>query len=223
MKKTLISATFPMLFFSTWAHAQSSVTLYGVIDEGFDYISNVNGKGFYGLVNGEAVGSRWGIRGTEDLGGGLSAIFRLESGFNTNTGKMGQGGLEFGRQAYVGLASKQYGTATLGRQPNSAVDMWSAGMILLFFLTGKFPLFQANDDVEALLEIACIIGRRRMEKAATLHGERLSEAHAVRCRILIRPYSPDVHHEYSIDYSRRETLVRIRRDAESEAAGADKG
>lgn len=61
----------------------------------------------------------------------------------------------------------------------SAVDMWSAGMILLFFLTGKFPLFQSNDDVEALLEIACIIGRRRMEKAATLHCERLPEARGV--------------------------------------------
>jgi len=48
--------------------------------------------------------------------------------------------------------------------------MWSAGMILLFFLTGKFPLFQSNDDVEALLEIACIIGRRRMEKTATLQA-----------------------------------------------------
>jgi cell division control protein 7 len=61
----------------------------------------------------------------------------------------------------------------------SAIDMWSAGMILLFFLTGKFPLFQSNDDVEALLEIACIVGRRRMEKVATLHCERLSEAHPV--------------------------------------------
>ncbi|KAI0298832.1 kinase-like domain-containing protein [Russula brevipes] len=55
-------------------------------------------------------------------------------------------------------------------EQTGAIDMWSAGMILLFFLTGKFPLFQSNDDVEALLEIACIIGRRRMEKAATLHS-----------------------------------------------------
>jgi hypothetical protein len=60
-----------------------------------------------------------------------------------------------------------------------AVDMWSAGMILLFFLARKFPFFQSNDDVEALLEIACIIGRRRMEKAATLHCERLPEARTV--------------------------------------------
>ena len=44
-------------------------------------------------------------------------------------------------------------------------------MILLFFLTKKFPLFQSNDDTEALMEIAIVIGRRRMEKAATLHSE----------------------------------------------------
>jgi len=53
---------------------------------------------------------------------------------------------------------------------SGAIDIWSAGMILLFFLTGKFPLFQSNDDIEALMEIASIIGRRRMEKAATLHN-----------------------------------------------------
>ncbi|KAL4251096.1 hypothetical protein ABKN59_005629 [Abortiporus biennis] len=53
---------------------------------------------------------------------------------------------------------------------SGAIDVWSAGMILLFFLTGKFPLFQSNDDVEALMEIATIIGRRRMEKVATLHS-----------------------------------------------------
>ena len=51
-----------------------------------------------------------------------------------------------------------------------AIDVWSAGMILLFFLTKKFPLFQSNDDTEALMEIATIIGRRRMEKTATLHS-----------------------------------------------------
>jgi cell division control protein 7 len=51
-----------------------------------------------------------------------------------------------------------------------AIDVWAAGMILAFFLTGKFPLFNSSDDVEALMEIACIIGRKKMEKVATLHG-----------------------------------------------------
>ncbi|KAK2465904.1 hypothetical protein APHAL10511_001545 [Amanita phalloides] len=55
-----------------------------------------------------------------------------------------------------------------------AIDMWAAGMILLFFLVCKFPLFQSNDDVEALMEIAAIIGRRKMEKAATLHSRTFS-------------------------------------------------
>jgi serine/threonine protein kinase len=102
-----------------------------------------------------------------------------------------------------------------------AIDMWSAGMILLFFLAGKFPLFQSNDDVEALLEIACIIGRRRMEKVATLHCERLQKP--VGAVILIGSYSSNIHHKYSIDNTRRKTLARIRRDAESEATGADEG
>jgi cell division control protein 7 len=52
----------------------------------------------------------------------------------------------------------------------SAVDVWSAGMIMLFFLIEKFPLFRSNDDTEALMEVASIVGRRRMEKAATLHS-----------------------------------------------------
>ena len=53
--------------------------------------------------------------------------------------------------------------ATLRSEPVPAVDVWSAGVILLFFLCKKFPLFQANDDVEALMEIAVVLGRRRMD------------------------------------------------------------
>ena len=52
----------------------------------------------------------------------------------------------------------------------TAIDVWSAGIILLFFLTKKFPIFQAGDDVEALMEIATIVGKRKMEKIATLHS-----------------------------------------------------
>jgi cell division control protein 7 len=54
--------------------------------------------------------------------------------------------------------------------PWSAIDVWAAGTILLFFLTGKFPLFQCADDNEALMEIAVILGRKRMEKVALLHS-----------------------------------------------------
>ena len=50
------------------------------------------------------------------------------------------------------------------------MDVWSAGMILLFFLTNRFPLFKSDDDIEALMEISAIIGKRKMEAVATLHG-----------------------------------------------------
>ncbi|KAH0588113.1 hypothetical protein H2248_006833 [Termitomyces sp. 'cryptogamus'] len=55
-------------------------------------------------------------------------------------------------------------------QQTGAIDVWAAGVILLFFLTGKFPLFQSNDDIEALMEIAAIIGYREMADVATLHS-----------------------------------------------------
>ena len=51
-----------------------------------------------------------------------------------------------------------------------AIDMWSSGIIFLFFLTKKFPLFQSNDDVEALMELSTIVGRKVMERTATLHS-----------------------------------------------------
>ena len=51
-----------------------------------------------------------------------------------------------------------------------AIDVWSSGIIFLFFLTRKFPLFQSNDDVEALMELSTIIGRKGMERTATLHS-----------------------------------------------------
>ena len=70
----------------TSAHAQSSVTLFGVLDEGFDYTSNVGGNRVYELTSGYASGSRWGLRGVEDLGGGTKAVFQLESGINLSNG-----------------------------------------------------------------------------------------------------------------------------------------
>ncbi|MEA3113824.1 MAG: hypothetical protein QOG58_3623 [Caballeronia sp.] len=125
MKKTLLAAVIPAIFLSTVAHAQSSVTLYGVIDEGFDFTSNGQGQRGYEMVSGDTEGSRWGVKGSEDLGSGLKAVFDLENGFNVNSGKLNQGGAEFGRQAFVGLSSAQYGTFTMGRQYDPTIDMWS--------------------------------------------------------------------------------------------------
>jgi predicted porin len=120
MKKSLLALA-ALGAFAGAAQAQSSVTLYGIIDEGVNYTSNAAGHRLYNLSSGELQGSRWGLRGAEDLGGGLKAIFTLENGFDVNSGRLGQGGLEFGRQAYVGLSSP-FGTVTLGRQYDSVVD-----------------------------------------------------------------------------------------------------
>jgi predicted porin len=104
------------------ALAQSSVTLYGVLDEGIDYTNNAGGGAVWEMASGYAQGSRWGLRGAEDLGGGTKAVFQLENGFDVSSGRLGQGGRMFGRQAFVGLSSDSYGTLTLGRQYDSVVD-----------------------------------------------------------------------------------------------------
>jgi predicted porin len=124
MKKSLLALA-ALGTFAGAAHAQSSVTLYGIIDAGFVYNNNSAGQKLYSTSSGNVQGSRWGLRGTEDLGGGLKALFVLENGFNVFNGRLGQGGDEFGRQAYVGLSS-QFGTVTLGRQYDSVVDYTGA-------------------------------------------------------------------------------------------------
>jgi predicted porin len=112
------------------AHAQSSVTLYGIIDAGISYVSNsATPAGHASLVkyaDGVASGSRWGVRGTEDLGGGLKALFVLENGFSSADGSIGQGGALFGRQAYVGVSKNGIGTLAFGRQYSFSTDYLGA-------------------------------------------------------------------------------------------------
>lgn len=111
------------------AIAQSNVTVYGVADAGLEY--SRAGTSLTRVFSGGAAGSRIGFRGVEDLGGGLSAVFRLEQGINIDTGTLGQGGRAFGREASVGLTSKDWGTVLAGRLPTpyyavlSAVDAFS--------------------------------------------------------------------------------------------------
>ncbi|MGF7000503.1 porin [Paraburkholderia sp. GAS32] len=126
--KRLIFSVVVVNAFVTAANAQSTVTLYGIIDEGFEVVSNVKtaertGKTMYQLDSSSGLNpSRWGLRGSEDLGAGWKTIFTLENGFEVNTGKLGQGGAEWGRQAFVGLANENYGSLTLGRQYDSVED-----------------------------------------------------------------------------------------------------
>jgi predicted porin len=98
------------------AHAQSSVTLYGAVDNGFSYSSNQRGNHNFYMSQGYLNASKFGFLGSEDLGGGLKTIFRLEAGYNSLTGAASSSGYEFNRQAYVGLSDDKYGTLTVGRQ-----------------------------------------------------------------------------------------------------------
>ncbi|WP_027817576.1 porin [Paraburkholderia bannensis] len=124
--RALTLAAFAAFGIAGAAHAQSSVTLYGVIDTSLTYVNHsAANKSLWALgnsSNGNLAGTRWGVKGSEDLGGGLKAIFQLENGFNPSTGGTSSG-VMFGRQAFVGLASDQYGTLTLGRQYDPLVDL----------------------------------------------------------------------------------------------------
>lgn len=116
------------LFFSgAAAHAQSNVTVYGLVDTGVEYVSHADAAGHSVLrmpgVSGE-LPSRLGVRGVEDLGDGLRAVFVLENGFNVRGGDMGQGGRLFGRQSWVGLDGR-WGTLSFGRQYSMA--FWVLG------------------------------------------------------------------------------------------------
>lgn len=105
---------------TAWAGSAcaQSVTLYGILDTGVEYINHANASG--GSVvrmpsNTGELPSRWGIQGNEPLGNGYKAVFSLESGITVGTGALGQGGRLFGRQAYVGIDGP-IGVLTFGRQ-----------------------------------------------------------------------------------------------------------
>lgn len=128
MKKTFSAAA--LTTFVAAAHAQSSVMVYGILDQAITYTNNTGTTNADGTVTPRGAqfaldslsgmaGSRWGVRGDEDLGGGLHTIFTLESGVNMPSGGLGQGGLMWGRQIFIGLRSERYGQVTVGRQYDS--------------------------------------------------------------------------------------------------------
>jgi len=119
------------------AHAQSSVTLYGVADAALRYLTgaNKNDDSQFSLANGAISQSRWGLRGREDLGGGMYAQFKLESGFNLPNGTQSSAGVLFNRYASVGIGSKTYGLLSFGQQNNPTYE---------FLIDGWDPLTVGN-------------------------------------------------------------------------------
>jgi predicted porin len=137
MKKTLLAAAL-LAGFAGVAQAETQVTLYGIIDTGIAYGRFTKADGSkvtnVGMGWGGQSGSRWGMKGTEELGDGLKAIFQLESGFDSTNGFSAQGGRLMGRQAWVGLANASWGQVTLGRVYSApttllpgAIDPFQAG------------------------------------------------------------------------------------------------
>lgn len=125
MKLKFLGAAITLTLLGTAQAQTANVTLYGRLDTALESIR------ISGATSGAASrsinlvsndGSRWGLRGSEDLGGGLSAIFRLEGGFASDTGAITQGGVLFGRRAWVGLNSAALGSVTVGRNTEPMDD-----------------------------------------------------------------------------------------------------
>jgi predicted porin len=123
--KTLVAAAV-FAMGATAAQAQSSVTLYGILDAGVQGSTQSLANGYsssnFGMASGVQSGNRFGIKGSEDLGSGTRATFTLESGFNLGSGVSQQAGALFGRQAWVGVENNAWGYARLGKQYNFATD-----------------------------------------------------------------------------------------------------
>jgi len=132
MKKTLLAAALLAGFATAGvAQAETSVTLYGILDTGYGYQNykydhagaDITAKSS-GLRDGTFNGNRFGLKGSEDLGDGLRAIFQLEQGFNMGDGTAANNTRAFHRQAFVGLSSDNWGTFTMGRQYSAGVDTY---------------------------------------------------------------------------------------------------
>ncbi len=119
-----------IFFISASVHAQSSVTLYGIVDAGLLLQQNsgdaadgsYEGERYFGFMSGGQSANRLGVNGQESLGSGYVLNFKLENGFNLGNGNAGQGGAMFGRQAWLGIQNKELGYIRFGRQNNFASD-----------------------------------------------------------------------------------------------------
>lgn len=120
MKKTLFALA-AIATASGAAHAQSNVTVYGLVDTGIEYTTNANAAkdSLWRLTSGGQNTSRFGFKGTEDLGGGLKALFHLEGGFTADNGAID--GQLFRRQANVGLQGG-FGRVIAGRSYTTIYD-----------------------------------------------------------------------------------------------------
>ncbi|WP_070108169.1 porin [Burkholderia plantarii] len=122
MKKALLAAA--LMTAGVAAQAQSSVTLYGRLDAGLEYMNGLQNGHSIRAESGDWGTSLWGIKGTEDIGGGYKVLFHLEGAFNTMNGSLGSTGTIWDRFATVGISNDAYGTLLLGRELAIANGVW---------------------------------------------------------------------------------------------------
>jgi predicted porin len=124
-----------------WSQAGSNVQLYGALDQGVEAINgtSANNQGSSVRISNGIITPHWGIRGSEDLGGGLKAGFNLEGSFSLDDGTVGLGGRLWGRQAHVDL-SGAFGTVSIGRQYTMVRFGW----------TGANPFGTGNQGLKLL-------------------------------------------------------------------------
>ncbi|WDD91798.1 porin [Burkholderia sp. FERM BP-3421] len=151
-KRVAVVMTAAGLAAATTAHAQSSVTLYGIVDNGLTYQSSAasvgatsGGHSAVKMSTGVWAGSRFGLKGGEDLGGGTKAIFQLEAGVSTTNGTSQYAGGIFTRQAWIGLTNPAYGTLTAGRQYTAYYTLLSPYSPTTW-LTGAFGAHPGDID-----------------------------------------------------------------------------
>lgn len=145
----LVVATFALP-----ACAQSNVTIYGIVDAAAAYSKDGDGRHVTQMLSGQGSASRLGLRGTEDLGSGLRALFNIEGAINvdTGTGSATGGGFAWQRQSWVGVAGS-FGQVTLGRQfrPEAravfAMDPFDAGSVASPPNTYSDTVFRSDNAV----------------------------------------------------------------------------
>lgn len=138
MKKIVLSVAVAACWIPAVSFAQSSVTLYGVLDNGLVW-ENGGGQGAATkLGSGVNWANRFGVRGSEDLGHGLSAIFDLEGGFDLNSGQSAQANSTFGRASFVGLKG-DFGTIVGGRY-------FTPYFVMLYSIADPFSTGMAGDS-----------------------------------------------------------------------------
>jgi predicted porin len=189
MKKALVTSAMGLV--AMGAHAQSTVTLYGIVDTGIGYQNSATtlsptsgaasarpspgGSSQVKMINGIWAGSRFGLKGSEDLGGGTKAIFQLEQGFNSATGAQSVSGLAFNRQAWVGMTNATFGTLTAGRQYTSYYTLLSPYSPTTW-LTGAYGAHPGDIDS---LDTLYRINNSLVYTSPNLHGLTLSGSYAL--------------------------------------------